>query len=136
MDNNIMELRCKKLDNADVYFGIGIEHVAVKIKEVFLSGNMLVIYENDCREIAKNLSLLLEKEGYRVCLKAIDEKCDIPEYARFIVAIGQDKALIVSKAIAKRLDINYAVLLSAPTICDISNAVQIYLDESILSHCT
>lgn len=135
MQNEVKELKCKKLDNADVYFGIESEFVAVKIKEVFLSGNVLFVYEKDCREVAKNLALALEKEGYRVCMKAVDEKCDIPEYARFIIAIGHDKALIVSKELAKRLEISYAVLLTSPTIFDICDATQIYLDESILSRC-
>ncbi len=113
-----------------------------KLKQVVEDGLVVIVYENECKQDAEKVYFELKLVGYRVMLLSVDERRqvgEIPEYARWIFAVGERLAPHVAKKKAKAQDVGWSVLWTAPTHDDIMRDYppkQVFIDKNVLINCS
>lgn len=122
------ECECGKtheLNTEIVFEKNAIEHTADYISRVFLQGNIAICTTESVVEIAIEAQTQLYKNGYTVRQvviadsKSIEDGCaeieKLPECVRFLVGVGSGTVCDMVRLAAKRMDISYAIIATAPS---------------------
>lgn len=139
MDNSIIEKRV--VCGADVFSGKDlIPQILPRLRSVFEEGALCVVYENEYEDVATALCQELKRGGYRVFLtNAYQGKIqDVPEYVRYVFAVGAHAAAEKAKEISTSIDTGWSMLFCAPDSDDITCGKcpnQVFIDENILIKC-
>lgn len=139
MDNSIIE-KCV-VCGADVFSGKDlIPQILPRLRSVFEEGALCVVYEKEYEDVATALCQELKRGGYRVFLtNAYQGKIqDVPEYARYVFAVGAHDAAEKAKEISTSIDTGWSMLFCAPDSDDITCGKcpnQVFIDENILIKC-
>jgi hypothetical protein len=122
-----------------VYTGAGIiQEIPQTVSSVFCDGFLCVLYDANLRAAAQLCAAAFKAAGYRVLFTSAEEEKNLPEYVRFVFAVGAGKAAACAKSVAKRMGIEYDLLLTAPTtdtILCIKAPKQVFIDENIIVNC-
>lgn len=133
------------LDGVCAYFKDNLIDSFVPIlRMAFCDGALFVVYEKESEWLANDVVLRLKSGGYRVfSICANDDEnrrdtCDIPDYARYILCVGECDAIAFSKALAQRFDIGWSLFCVAPTSDDVMQGKrpkQVFIDKNVLIKC-
>lgn len=136
---NIANIVRRTIKNCEVFIGSGLEKEFLpRFRSVFEGGTLCVVYENESIELACLIMRELKRGGYRVFAKCVNEDGDVPEFARFVFCMGDGDAIVLAKQIASKLDVGWALFVTAPTddnvMCD-NSPKQVFIDQNVLINC-
>lgn len=140
MDKGQIERRF--LAKTEVFIGRNyIGEIVPKLKSAFEEGALFLVYEKDCLCYVNTLSGHLKREGYRVFTREAEELDDgeniaeIPEYVRYVFAVGEVLATRVAKRICADKSINFSLLLCSASSDEIMQGIspkQVFIDTNII----
>jgi len=143
MENLQIERRTVK--DTDVFIGSKIvKEILPRVRTVFEEGALFVVYEEEQKEVAEALMQELKRGGYRVFaseIKADDwdgESVDIgaiPEYVRFVFAVGEARAARVAKRVCRAKNIDWNLYMCTPSCDEIMQGIcpkQVFIDTDII----
>lgn len=141
----------RTVQNCDVYIADGlIDDLCVYLRQSFDEGVLLVLYDRHLQDVADTAIRDLKRNGYKIFAQSICSNREdaaggnkriidrIPEYVRYIFAIGAGSVANVAKDIAVRLNIEWSMLLSAPstdTVLCGKSPKQVFIDKNIIVKC-
>ncbi len=150
MENTVEK---RAVGNCAVYLGDGFLHgITPYLRTAFEEGALLCLYDEHLKSLAEDIMRHLKKEGYRVFAKRVksvrsrggerrsfeEEYGDIPDFTRYILAIGAGSVASEAKVVGRRLNIGWSLILSAPStdtiMCGYSPN-QVFIDKSVLINC-
>lgn len=140
MENAVCKLqyRCAVGETA-VYSGRGIvNEIPDVINNVFSDGFICVLYDANLRSVAEMIASVLKRKGYRVLFSGIGDEKQLPEYVRFVLAVGAGKAAACAKKLCSVLNIDFDLFLTAPTsdgLLRVKAPKQVFIDENIMLNC-
>lgn len=140
MDKGQIERRF--LAKTEVYIGRNyIGEIVPKLKSAFEEGALFLVYEKDCLPYADTLLGHLKREGYRVFSREA-QTCDegqnvveIPEYIRYVFAVGETIASRVAKRICADKNINFSLLMCSSSSDEVMQGIapkQVFIDTNII----
>ena len=113
-----------------------------KIFEASSEGAICIVFDKNTKNIAvragenlrglKRKIFMLEFDG------EIEEDKSLPEYIRFILAVGCGGAACTADRLAKRLSIDWSLIFTAPTTDTIlqgKSPKQVFIDKKIMLNC-
>lgn len=151
MMENTVEKRA--IGNCDVYVGEDFLHgITPYLRASFEEGALLCLYDWHLQSLAEDIMIHLKRDGYRVFAKSVksfrsqdgekrsfeEEYGDIPDFTRYVLAIGAGSVASEAKKVCKRLDIGWSLILSAPstdTIMQGNCPNQVFIDKNVLVNC-
>lgn len=139
-------LSAENVGGIEVFFKKGMEDsVPDALKRNFAEGNLAVIYDENVSTLADKLIRYLKKAGYKIFKSSVASKrhktevnVDVPEYIRYVFAVGAGTAAYYAKRIAKRLNVDWSLFLTAPSTDTIATDYppkSILIDENVLVKC-
>lgn len=139
MDNCTIEKRV--IAQTDVFIGKDIiPQILPRLRTVFEEGALCVIYEDDYFDVATALCQELKRGGYRVFALSVssDDFGKIPDYIRYVFAVGASGASERAKSICKAIDTGWSLIFCAPDSDDImcdKFPNQVFIDKNVLLNC-
>ncbi|GEM_PF-764458 len=144
-----LQIEKRTVGNTEVFIGEKIiKEIPTRLSTVFEEGALFVVYEKDKKDMADCLMQELKKAGYRVFAGGFDtaEKdrenetvCEIPDYIRYVFAVGEEAASTIAKRICREKNIGWSLLLCTPTsdnmMCGICPK-QVFIDSDIVNKST
>ena len=109
-------------------------------------GAVCIIYDRNLTELAEDIIHEFKTSGYRVFVQAVSslrreaevKSFVVPEFVRHIFAIGAGTAAMYAKKLARLLDVDWSMYLTAPStdsvMCDIKPKT-VFIDENVLFNC-
>ncbi len=136
------------INNTQVFIGDDIkDEVAMLLKQECEEGALLCVYDANLKEYANDVLMELKRGGYRIFAKSVnsfrrendgDNYDDVPEYVRYILAIGSGNTARIAKTQGNRFDIGWSIIFSAPTtdriMCD-KSPNQVFIDKKLVLKC-
>lgn len=112
----------------------------------FTEGAICFIYDRNVTELAEDIISELKSGGYRVFVQAVSSarsgKEDVtlasPEYARHVFAVGAGTAAQAAKRVARQLDADWSLYLTAPSTDTIMSDIApklVFIDKNVLIKC-
>lgn len=150
MENTVEK---RMIGNCAVYIGDDILHcITPYLRTAFEEGALLCLYDSHLSSLAEDVMRHLKKDGYRVFAKSVksarsrgDEKRsfeeeygDVPEFTRYILAIGAGSVADEAKSVGRMLNIGWSLVLSAPSTDTIMCGYcpnQVFIDKNVLIKC-
>ncbi len=144
------EISRREIGGAQIVVAPRINRILLsEFKGAFADGAICVVYDEKLKDISDGIAFELKRGGYRVScasaqaiINAHGEDRDIvdivPEYVRYVFAIGAGTAAHAAKRIARALGIEWSIVLTAPSTDTImcGNAPkQVFIDKNILLNC-
>lgn len=143
MENLQIEKRTVK--DTEVFIGRKIiKEILPRIRSVFEEGALFVVYEEEQKDVAEALMQELKRGGYRVfageastfslTVKGYDF-VEIPEYIRFVIAVGDSKAYSVAKSFAAQRNVDWSLFMCAPSSDEMMCGIcpkQVFIDSEII----
>lgn len=146
MQDFMMEKRTLK--DCAVYIGENIlRDIVPYLRAEFEEGALLCVYDSHLSKLSEGIMYELKRNGYRVfalpvnsarSAKQNEPVSDIPEYVRYILAIGAGSAAESAKERSRQLGIGWSIVLSAPstdTILCSNPPKQVFIDKNVLINC-
>lgn len=135
------------LTSSQIYIGDGIiECIDSLLFDEFREGVLLVVYDKKLSEINDKIVHILKRAGITINNVFIESyrrsgsisTKDVVEYARHVLAIGSGSVARFAKNICQELNIDFSLVLSAPTCNDILSDIcpkQVFIDKNVLINC-
>lgn len=120
----------------EIFVGCGIsEAIPPTMARIIEGGSVALLYREDS-DFVERISRELRNCGYKIF--STDSSDKIPEYVRFIFAVGGGDEAEDARLGAKRLGIEWGISLTVPSSDTILRGApkQVYLDRDILSNCS
>ena len=138
MENSIIEKRV--IGNTAVFIGSDIiAQVLPRLRSVFEEGAICVVYEKENEDVATLLMQELKRGGYRVFAVCCPyDDCSVPDYVRYVFAVGSESAATSAKRICKSIDTGWSILFCSPDSDDIMSEKcpnQVFIDENVMIKC-
>lgn len=141
-----LETQERVLNETRVYRGDDLfREIVPRLRAEFQEGALFFLYEDGQKDIADKLIAELKKGGYRLCISCQSEFDDegasetVPDYARYVFALGATKTAVVAKDVADKLNVGWSLYMTAPDGDDFmcKNAPnQVFIDENVLIKCS
>lgn len=141
-----LQIERRTVGNTEVYIGEKIiKEIPTRLSTVFEEGALFVVYEKDKTDIAQCLMQELKKAGYRVFAGGFDgnenddgngNTCAIPDYIRYVFAVGEDAASTRAKRICREKNIEWSLLLCTPSSDNVMCGIcpkQVFIDADIIN---
>lgn len=141
-----LETQERVLNETRVYRGSDLfKEILPRLRAEFREGALFFLYEDGQKDLADKLIAELKKGGYRLCISCQSEFGNegasetVPDYARYVFALGATKTAGVAKGVADKLNVGWSLYLTAPDGDDFmcKNAPnQVFIDENVLIKCS
>ena len=113
-----------------------------KISEASSDGAILVVFDKNLKDIATRVADGLRPLRRKLFICALDKtkvQSDVlPEYIRYIVAVGCGFVALKADALARRLNVGWSLVLTAPTTDTIlqgKSPKQVFIDTNMMINC-
>ncbi|MBO4554453.1 MAG: iron-containing alcohol dehydrogenase [Clostridia bacterium] len=113
-----------------------------KIEEVSKEGAICIVYDKKLRDIALAVADALKPTGRRLFLrvldKAINDALDLPDFVRYVIAVGSGFAAHSTRVIANKLNVGWSMFLTAPstdTVLQGKSPNHVFIDENVMINC-
>ena len=141
---------CREVDGTSVLVGKEMLKRLPHIVEDFApSPQIAIIYLSDVAHIARKLSVAMSHAGWRVYEMSMPDEAklteqnklllSVPEYIRFIIAIGSGRISELCALVAKKQNIDFGIYATAPSTDSYISAVKapkfVVADELELQSC-
>jgi len=122
------------------------QNIVPALNHRFSEGALCLIYDRNVTALADDIIRDLKKSGYRVFVQAVSSlrsgndmgECAYPEYARHVFAVGAGTAAEAAKRVAKQLDADWTLFLTAPStdtiMCEYPPKL-VFIDRNVLIKC-
>ncbi len=125
-----------RFGDTEVFCGSGIiDNIPPTVADFCSEGLTGVVYSQRTVREAERLAESLKSEGIKIRVVRERDVSQLPEYTRFAIAVGSGGANRATGEFCKAHDIDYALLLCAPTVdrllCGFQPK-QVFIDENIL----
>ncbi|MEG1528766.1 MAG: hypothetical protein RR405_00295 [Clostridia bacterium] len=114
------------------------EWIANTLKDIIEGGVICVVCDKQNATIASDVIVCFKAAGFRIIAKDCGEIDSVPDYTRFIFAVGSEDSANSAKTLARRLDISWSLLWTSPNtdniLCDFAPK-QVFIDENIMIKC-
>lgn len=133
------------IGNTSIFTGQNlIEEITCRLRAVFEEGALFVVYESEFECVATTIADKFKRGGYRVFKREVHdckvgetryEDNEIPEYVRYVFAIGDTYACGVAKQICRTKQIGWSCFLCS--VCDDTvlcgkRPNQVFIDTDII----
>ncbi|MBR4800752.1 MAG: hypothetical protein IK048_03705 [Clostridia bacterium] len=133
----------RTISNTEVIVGNDLyDELPTKIAEVSKEGAILVAYDKNLKQIAQKIADALRGLSRRIFLCELDKtkaQDDVlPDYIRYIVAVGCGFASAKADALSRGLNVGWSLFLTAPTTDTIlrgKSPKHVFIDENVLINC-
>ena len=116
--------------------------LADKLKEVSKEGAICIVYDKNLKEIATACAESLRTLGRRIFLRAVDktikDSLEVPDFIRYVFAVGCGYAAYCADKIARSLNVGWSIFLTAPTTDTIlqgKSPNHVFIDANIIDKC-
>ncbi|MBO4380929.1 MAG: hypothetical protein J5815_02105 [Clostridia bacterium] len=116
--------------------------LADKTSEVSKEGAILVLYDKNLKHFARDIGDNLRSLGRRIFLCEIDkdknQDSTVPDYIRFIIAVGCGTIAKKADAISKGMGIPWSLFFTAPTTDTVlrgKSPKQVFIDTNVMDNC-
>lgn len=146
MQDFMMEKRALK--DCAVYIGENIiRDIVPYLRAEFEEGALLCVYDTHLSKFSDGIMYELKKNGYRVFAMPVNSRrsgipdetsADVPEYVRYVLAIGAGSAAEKAKEKSEQLGIGWSLILTAPSTDSIMRSnppKQVFIDKNVLINC-
>ncbi|MEG2541068.1 MAG: hypothetical protein RSB59_04775, partial [Clostridia bacterium] len=82
------------------------EWIANTLKDIIEDGVICVVCDKQNATIASDVIVCFKAAGFRIIAKDCGEIDSVPDYTRFIFAVGSEDSANSAKTLARRLDIS------------------------------
>lgn len=138
----ILEEQLKRkcsLGETEIFSGKGIAaNIPATLKTIYEDGTICLICDDNTEKFALPLADDFKDNGYKVLMRKSKETSCIPEYVRFVFGVGSGAVAETIKRVARELEADCALLLTAPSTDTILNGYapkQVFIDENIMINC-
>lgn len=140
-----LQIERRNVKDTDVFIGENIiKEMLPRVRTVFEEGALFVVYEKEQESVATALMQEMKRGGYRVFASEIRgenyggegvQSADIPEYVRFVFAVGEELASREAKRICEDKNIEWALIMCTPSCDEImkgKSPKQVFIDTEVI----
>ena len=133
----------RTLSGAEIIAGKNVLSVIPsKITNASKEGAILVAYDKNLKEYALGVAESLRALKRRIFLCVLDkdkeQEADLPDYIRYVVAVGSGYAAQKADAISRAQNVPWSMVLTAPTTDTIlqgKSPKHVFIDENMMINC-
>ncbi len=141
MEEQKLDIRI--LNGTEIIIGSSLSsRLSGKISEVSKEGAILVLYDKNLKRLALEIGDNLRQLNRRIFLCEIDkdknQDSTVPDYIRFIIAVGCGTIAQKADAISKGMNIPWSLFFTAPTTDTIlrgKSPKQVFIDANVMDNC-